>query len=621
MFTAKKIWTKDRNTQDEYVDFFGKFTCDNNAPVYLQITCDGSFTFYLNNEKFFFGSCADFPNKKEYYVFNLTKYCKKENSFKITVWHGGLDTQTYINAEAFLAFKIISKNQVLCESGKEILSCKNPNYKSGYKKLITTQLGYSFLYDNTICKQSNLENSFVFSDCIAKRRKLSNLKLLKPVNTVITETENGYIFDLGKETVGFVYIDVESDREQKIAISYGEHLLDGHVRKNIHGRDFSVEFVAKSGDNKYLNTFRRVAGRYLEIYTKNLKINSITLCPTVYPVKRKKASFSNSLIEKIYKTCVYTLECCMHEHYEDCPWREQALYTMDSRNQMLCGYYAFKGYKFQRENLVLISKSLRSDGLLSICAPSGLDLPIPFFTLVYPIQVYEYIKYSGDKSILKEVGCVIKKIKETFGKKISNNCLIPAFGAPYWDFYEWTDGSAHCNENFSQYDGRYDLILNCMYVHSLKFIDALTGENTDVSKIKIAIHENFYNEEKGLYKLDNKSENYSVLGNAFALLVGLGNANIAEKVVNDKNIIPSTLSMKTFVYDALLSVSNKYKNWIIDDIETTYSYMLNNDATTFWETIVGAEDFGGAGSLCHGWSALPIYYYHSFGIAKFAEEK
>jgi len=41
--------------------------------------------------------------------------------------------------------------------------------------------------------------------------------------------------------------------------------------------------------------------------------------------------------------------------------------------------------------------------------------------------------------------------------------------------------------------------------------------------------------------------------------------------------------------------------------------MLDRGATTFWETIKGADDFGGAGSLCHGWSALPIYYYEILG--------
>ncbi|MFQ7077041.1 MAG: hypothetical protein ACLRSW_03420 [Christensenellaceae bacterium] len=35
--------------------------------------------------------------------------------------------------------------------------------------------------------------------------------------------------------------------------------------------------------------------------------------------------------------------------------------------------------------------------------------------------------------------------------------------------------------------------------------------------------------------------------------------------------------------------------------------MLKRGATTFWETIKGEADFEGAGSLCHGWSAVPVY--------------
>ena len=55
----------------------------------------------------------------------------------------------------------------------------------------------------------------------------------------------------------------------------------------------------------------------------------------------------------------------------------------------------------------------------------------------------------------------------------------------------------------------------------------------------------------------------------------------------------------------------KYKDIILSEIDKTYLKMLKEGATTFWETEVGAADFGNAGSLCHGWSALPVYYYHT----------
>lgn len=80
----------------------------------------------------------------------------------------------------------------------------------------------------------------------------------------------------------------------------------------------------------------------------------------------------------------------MHEHYEDCPWREQALYTFDSRIQMLCGYHAFEEYDFPKASLRLILRSLREDGTLELCAPGKVAITIPSFTPVFIRQLYEY---------------------------------------------------------------------------------------------------------------------------------------------------------------------------------------------------------------------------------------
>ena len=53
---------------------------------------------------------------------------------------------------------------------------------------------------------------------------------------------------------------------------------------------------------------------------------------------------------------------------------------------------------------------------------------------------------------------------------------------------------------------------------------------------------------------------------------------------------------------------DKYHDFIINDIKTRYKKMLDKGATSFYETEDGEDAFGGAGSLCHGWSAMPIYY-------------
>lgn len=118
----------------------------------------------------------------------------------------------------------------------------------------------------------------------------------------------------------------------------------------------------------------------------------------------------------------------------------------------------------------------------------------------------------------------------------------------------------------------------------------------------------FYNEEKRAYKLSAEIEKYSQLGNAAAILAGIGGEQDAESMVADETFVKVSLSMNSFYYDALLEFGDKYKKFILNDIRSKYGAMLAQGATTFWETEKGWRDFDNAGSLCHGWSALPVYY-------------
>ncbi len=613
---CKWIWINNEEHPDEYADFYASFELENAAGVEFNISVDGNFEAYLNGELCAFGACADYPHYKFYDRFSLDKYCKAgKNEFKITVWHIGVPSSVYAAANAGLIFNVRQGERELVTSSCDILSRLNPNYISGRCKIVTMQLGPSYKYDATalnkaeLCRSVEVEKTYNINP-----RNIENLRLLPRVNATVSDLGGRILVDLGRETVGFLDLELESETEQTLTIIYGEHLDEyGRVPKIIGSRDFSYEFIAKKGENKFLGAMRRLAGRYIEIeYSSPLQVKYASLRPVVYPLDKIERRFENELHQRIYDTCAYTLECCMHEHYEDCPWREQALYSLDSRNQMLCGYIAFGEYKYARYNIILLAKSLHN-GILKITSPTDTELPIPFFSLTFVQQVYEYIKFSGDGSILDDVMPVLDEIMVTFVGRIDENGLIPAFPAPAWNFYEWTDGNDGALRDNTL---RYDLCLNAMFIYVLSMYREIGGKIlADAHLMRKKLNEVLLDNERGLYKNSSIDGRFSVIGNSIAVLSGAAGREIAERIVRERETLTDvSLSMNCYFYDALLSVDKSYKDYIMKDIEEKYSYMLSCGATTFWETIEGASAFSNAGSLCHGWSALPIYYFDVLNI-------
>ncbi len=613
---AKWIWTKTPAKRNCYGEFKINFSTKAKKNVKLRLSCDGIYAAYVNGTVVGFSQCADFPHYKLYDEIDITSFCKEENDLRIIVWHLGIDTQTYIRTDAGVIFEVEGDGLILSSSGETTLSRSEFGYKNGLNKIMTLQLGDSFLFDNTVSPAEFEESVLVEKTKDLYKRPVSLIKLEDRRPVEIQKTEDGYLIDLGRETAGYLELDIESAEDQSVLIAYGEHIVDGKVRYIIEERNFSVEFIAKKGKNVFANYLRRLAGRYLEVHCdKELKINYLGIRPAYYPVKPIEKNFTDELDKKIYDVSAETLLLCMHEHYEDCPWREQALYTMDSRNQMLCGYYLYENTEFQRHNLVLISKSIRKDGLLCICAPSGLDLPIPSFSCAYFIEVYEYLKYTKDYTLLDEVAPVLHKIIETFEKFTDDNMLIPRLPFPFWNFYEWNEGGNNGSFPSDKYEKIYDSNLNLMYIIAKKLYCEMFGITADDINARIqAVKDTFYCEKEKAFKLSTKDNRSSQLCNALAISVGLGDEELAEKILHDENMFTATLSMRIFVYDALLTFGDKYKQTILDDIRTRYKKMLDAGATSFWETELGEADFNGAGSLCHGWSAIPVYYFNILSV-------
>ncbi len=642
---AKWIWASATPECDEHAEFYEEIDFYGKAAS-IFISADSNYAVYVNGYLAAFGQYADYPYDKVYDERDISAYMRQgKNVIAIRVWYYGIDTtSTYYPGKAGVIYSIYADGVNVRNSSFATPSRLSPTYRQHAKKIITSQLGLSFEYDARLADgwmyatpspEYPFLNSYETGVNIPLRpRTCHPVEFGESITATPVSAKKctpvskyGMIFDLGCECVGFITLKFSSDTEQKITVAFGEHIEDGHVRRTVGGRDFSFDYITAVGENYFMNPHRRFGCRYVEIISEGeLESISVGIRNTVYPVTLMPAPESLTYTQqKIYDACIHTLECCMHEHYEDCPWREQALYTMDSRNQMLSGYYAFGEKLFPKANLELIARDDRPDGLLSICYPIRRDLVIPSFSLHFITQCYEYLCFTGDVEFVRSIYPKMKSVLDVFLSKMEDNGLLRPFpGKGKWNFYEWQPGLAGVDElghGFTSEGLEADIILNGLLsiaLEKLSRIESVLGIESDAiairDRINTSINNTFYDPERGIYKNRASLPDASKLGNAIAILCGAAGdgvrERVAEAIIND-NITDASLSMMCFVYDALLAVDKeKYAPHVIEEIERSYVPMLAVGNNTVWETVLGAPDFDNAGSLCHGWSAMPIYYYH-----------
>ncbi len=618
------IWLS-TDEDDSYAEFSLPIRGGKGRKITLSVASEGHFAAYIDKKLVLFSQCGAYPGAPLYDECAVSRYLSdgREHTLRILAWHPGVDSSCYINAAPGLWFEVREDGEPILSSGENVLCRRNIAYKNGYKKSITVQLGISYYYDATVQNELPWERaSLAKVRPQPKRRAVSPLRLM-PLRTAVScvETDRGtLLFDLGEERVGFLSLSLVSDADQPLTVSYGEHLVNGHVPRIIGGRDFSVEYVAKKGRNRFMHPLRRLAGRYLEVeYSVPLKVSHIALHEVSRTFKEIDRSFSDPLLQKIYDTSVNTLRLSVHEHYEDCPWREQSMYLLDSRNQMLCGYYAFEKTDIQRHNLLFFAEGQMENGFFPLCFPSAKANAIPSFSLCYPRMVRDYVEHTGDTSVLPLVRPAIEKMLAAFSSRIDESGLIPRLPYPFWNFYEWSEGSDNDSDLRrlpDEYTCVYDLVLNGMYVLACREYAALYGTESAAEGMLPALRSTFLVEKTGLYRMTTGSDLGSVLCNSIAILVGIGGEETAKKMLASDALVPITLSMHTYLYDALLQTNVDYSAFIIEDIKKKYGRMLAEGATTFWETEKGWKDFDNAGSLCHGWSAIPAYY-----LPRLAENK
>ncbi len=617
--TAKWIWYTDVVEENTYGDFFEEIDYDG-GEVLCNLSCDSDYTLFINDEYVASNQYGDFVEYKIYDTIDVTKFLKKgKNQVRILVWYWGIEITRYYPEKPGLLYEFICDNSIIAQSDEKTLCRENPNYKSRYEKIVNSFLGFSYLYDASVDSNTPCHNAVLSEKAVNLfPRPIKKHVILEKVPFKIVKNEaKHYLIDFEDEVAGFFTFKFKSPCKQNIMVLWGEKLSNGAVIRQTHNasRDYSVEYIATEGVNEYTNHMLRFSARYIEIFCEEpIELEFCSILPQVYEIKKIDKKFENPLDQKIWNSCVHTLELCMMEHYVDNPFREQNLYTYDSSVQMRCGFNVFEGGNkdYVRANLLLFSKDKNNSNLLSLTTPSGARLnrlSIPSYSLHYINTVKDYIKITGDSSLGVEVHDKLVNILSDFVANSKDN-LVYDF-PQYWNYYDWADYMDE--QSFPQLKGKPHVVLNCLFVKALESLKEICNIISKefvfedvLAASRVAVKKAFYNQEKGLFTVTPGGDEYTELGNALPYLIGLTNDEEADKIIAallSGELCETSLSFKCFKYDALIKYDAANKKSVIDEIRNTYKIMIDKGYKTVWET--ADEDYG---SVCHGWSAVPVLY-------------
>ncbi|MBE6384192.1 MAG: hypothetical protein E7048_00845 [Lentisphaerae bacterium] len=427
------------------------------------------------------------------------------------------------------------------------------------------------------------------------------------------------ILDLGQEECGYLHLRFKAAAGTIVDIAHGEHLAHGRVLSSTASYSFADRYICKEGLNDFVYPHRRVGCRYIELHITGISgefsFKNVSLIPTNLPLP-EAAEFSceDGTLLRLNEISRRTMKLCMHEHYEDCPWREQALWNFDARIQMLLGYYVWGNYDFAAASLELMRKSCVK-GFLALTEPGdGTLRTIPMFSFAYIVALRDRLLFGDFWDGLKlHLVTVDEIIDNALQYKDGDLYYLPE-DPRFWHFYEWVGEIAQMSRFPQSLWNLYlfEALGAAAFLHDAmgNRERALLLEQT-AEKLGKAVEETFREPEFYGVELPGKNRFNYALTQCLMIVHGLVPEERMPLLWNSFDsgkLIEVSTQNQLFEMEALMNCTPESRKKYVEILYRKYKPMLDCGATTTWETSHGVSDMGGNGSLCHAWSSIPAAY-------------
>ena len=598
----------------------------------LRVSASGNFVARLDGAEIGFGQYTDFPWKKTYTeIVSLPSV--RDRVLEVDVWFSGNRFSSHYDGEPGLWAVCFCGESVCNVSSEEWEVAPLDCYSFGPRNILFVSHNYTWEYDAR-------RTAFRFQKAAKLLKPVMNTPVLRPVEPVaVTRTLDGRliangkdfaVFDFGEEVAGRLSFSLSAVQAgTRVEILHGEYLKNGRLQDfdggsaDSEARKMVDVYLTSQGCQSYSHALRRYGLRYVEFRWEGSEISDITvqLRETALPgMETPPFSCSDKLFESIHEINCRTLRTCLHEKYENCPWREQSICEYDARNQMLFGYPIWGNYNRAAAMIRLFGDAEKEHGFLPAITPSASGTTIPMFTFAWILSVCEHFRYSGDDAVLREM---TPKIVRMFDKIMSwrkgDLYTVPESLPNAWI---WN----YCEPNNLEYCGNPPNAFYNLYLREalLAFADAQKREGeieradryeAEAMRLGEAC-EVYWDEARGLYgdTVDGSGKKENFFGHIQALFLAQGLIpparvpRVISALREGRVILPELSALMYLVKGVFDYGTDADRIWMHGKIREIYGGMIAAGATTWWEASNGPDYAGGGGSLCHGWSAMPAWY-------------
>ena len=447
---------------------------------------------------------------------------------------------------------------------------------------------------------------------------------LTPMECKIIDKGQGYVlYDFGKNTFGHPIIHGLKG-EGKINLYYGESIEEAMAGK-----------LAETWDEKVVNTNSATndtlptkAFRYVKIEnTDRVSYSGLSMLYEYLPVEYKgKFLCSDTLLNRIYETAMYTLHLNTRECHLDGIKRDRWVWSGDAMQSYLMNFYSF----FDEDVNKRTFWGLRGHSPVMRHMNTILD-----YSFYWIIGLEYHYNYTADQNFIRQI---YPRMKETMDFCIGRlNANGVAEGMPGdWVFIDWAPIDKSGEISFEQ-------LLFIKSLLSMRTCADIAGDKetaermTDLyNKSMRQFDELFWSEQKKAYihsRINGKqNDNITRYTNMFAILFDMVGKDRQEAVKNSVILNPDILQittpyMKFYELAALCQVGEHEK--VLEFLRSYWGGMLKLGATTFWEEYnpelkdnehlpMYGRPFGK--SLCHAWGANPVYLMGRYYLGAYPTE-